>query len=346
MSWVVCQIGGREHYAIPRALEGRGELGLLATDFFVPPGSLVGRLPRGQRLRDRWHSDLEEAEVWAPNLRLLGFEARERLQKGAGWSQILRRNALFQSLTIRRLELQGLPDGEEVTLFSYSYAAGELFRYGKKRGWRLVLGQIDPGPAEERIVAAEHDRYPGLGSSWSPVPVSYWESWRKELALADHVVVNSEWSRQCLLKEGVAEGKIESVPLVYKRADHEQNVRVAWSEARPLRLLFLGKINLRKGIARLLEAMRLLKDEAVELVLVGASEIDEKAWEDLPKVKWLGPVPRSEVGKHYRESDVFLLPTLSDGYALTQLEALSYGLPGWLRGIAARRLRKGSMGGC
>jgi glycosyltransferase involved in cell wall biosynthesis len=38
-------------------------------------------------------------------------------------------------------------------------------------------------------------------------------------------------------------------------------------------------------------------------------------------------VPRSEVGKVYQNADCFILPTLSDGYALTQLEALSYGLP-------------------
>jgi len=38
-------------------------------------------------------------------------------------------------------------------------------------------------------------------------------------------------------------------------------------------------------------------------------------------------VARSECARVYRDADVFILPTLSDGYALTQLEALSYGLP-------------------
>jgi glycosyltransferase involved in cell wall biosynthesis len=36
---------------------------------------------------------------------------------------------------------------------------------------------------------------------------------------------------------------------------------------------------------------------------------------------------RSEVGSYYQAADLFILPTLSDGYALTQLEALSHGLP-------------------
>jgi glycosyltransferase involved in cell wall biosynthesis len=95
-----------------------------------------------------------------------------------------------------------------------------------------------------------------------------------------------------------------------------------------LRLLFLGQINLRKGIGRLIDAMRLLKDDArIELTLAGPSEIDESCWADLPNVRWIGPVRRSEVMDVYRQSDVFILPTLSDGYALTQLEALSVGVP-------------------
>jgi glycosyltransferase involved in cell wall biosynthesis len=95
----------------------------------------------------------------------------------------------------------------------------------------------------------------------------------------------------------------------------------------PTHLLFLGQINLRKGIGRLLEAMRLLRDEPVELTLAGPAEIDPSAWADLANVRWIGAVPRSEVGRIYQEADLFILPTLSDGYAITQLEALAHGLP-------------------
>ena len=43
--------------------------------------------------------------------------------------------------------------------------------------------------------------------------------------------------------------------------------------------------------------------------------------------KWFGVVPRSDVDKYYREADVFIFPTLSDGFGLTQLEAQSWKLP-------------------
>lgn len=409
-SWIVCQIGAREHYAIPQALDRAGVLGHLITDFWVPPGSLISRIPGGRRLRDRWHPALTDAPVSAPNFRMLAFEARERLDKSDPWDRIIRRNVAFQHAACKILEkgnpkktasascrsienpfmdrtpLQRAPhsgivvdkpsarDGRCTTLFSYSYAALELFRFAKSRGWTTVLGQMDPGPEEERIVAEEHRRYPHLKSSWRPAPATYWDSWREEVELADRIIVNSEWSRECLLKSHVPAEKMEIIPLVYEATSplvgssqlvvgreeeeaRDKNVESfqhsdepvthhsPWGRRRssvegqegsisgrhpsssPLRVLFLGQMNLRKGVGRLLEAIRMLKDIPLQLTLVGPSEIDPAAWGDLPNVSWVGPVARSQAREYYREADVFILPTLSDGFALTQLEALSHGLP-------------------
>jgi len=333
----------------------------------VPPGSVFSHLPGGRRLADRYHNELADALVSAPNARMLGFELQQRLLKRSGWRQIIERNRLFQHQAIAALRNSETPPSETPTLFSYSYAAADLFKYAKERGWKTVLGQIDPGPEEERIVAEEHQRYAHLGSAWQLAPASYWDSWREEVALADRIIINSEWSRECLLKEGVPAEKMEVVPLVYgerhegeggrhegegerheargmrheeegerqggeggRQGGAERNAETPKfrnAEIQTLRVLFLGQINLRKGIGRLLDAMRLLKDDSVELILAGPTEIDPAAWVDLPKVRWVGPVPRSEVGQYYQDADAFILPTLSDGYALTQLEALSRGLP-------------------
>jgi glycosyltransferase involved in cell wall biosynthesis len=191
------------------------------------------------------------------------------------------------------------------------------------------LGQIDPGPEEERVVQAEHERYGYLKSSWQPAPDGYWAAWREEVALADRVVVNSEWSRECLRREGCPAEKLEVVPLVYVAEPSNGGPQAANAKhtGKPLRILFLGQINLRKGIGRLLDAMRLLRNEPFELTLAGPSEVEPSAWADLPNVHWIGPVARSEVSQVYRSAHVFILPTLSDGFALTQLEAQAHGLP-------------------
>jgi glycosyltransferase involved in cell wall biosynthesis len=38
-------------------------------------------------------------------------------------------------------------------------------------------------------------------------------------------------------------------------------------------------------------------------------------------------VTRNQAAERYRAADIFILPTLSDGFAITQLEAQAYGLP-------------------
>lgn len=329
--WLCAQIGAREHYAVARALHRQGRLHQLLTDCWVPPHSPLVRLPQVRRLAGRHHPDLATARVQAPTLRSLAFELGGRLPGAArGWPRTIARNAWFQRWACRRLA--SLADPPQA-LFAYSYAARSLLALARQRGWRTVLGQIDPGPAEEQLVAAEHRRYPALASSWQPAPPAYWQAWRQELELADRIVVNSPWSLRCLQREGVPEHELCLIPLVYEPelvqppAVHPPATAGEGPGARPFQLLFLGTIGLRKGIARLLEAMHLLEGRPVQLTLAGPSELDPAAWAARPNIRWLGPQPRSAVAALYRAADAMILPTLSDGFALTQLEALAHGCP-------------------
>jgi glycosyltransferase involved in cell wall biosynthesis len=85
---------------------------------------------------------------------------------------------------------------------------------------------------------------------------------------------------------------------------------------------------LRKGVGQLFDAVRMLKNEPVDFTFAGPIGVkipDEVS--NLPNVRFLGPVDKATAEQLYRESDVFLFPTLSDGFGLTQLEALGHGLP-------------------
>jgi glycosyltransferase involved in cell wall biosynthesis len=265
--------------------------------------------------------------VRAPSLRSLAFEVRGRLPgTGRGWPRTIARNAWFQHWASRQLKRIRRP---APYLYSYSYAARSLFRLARQRGLICILGQMDPGPEEEQLVVAEHRRYPILAGSWQPAPLIYWQHWAEELELADRIVVNSPWSRDCLLRQGVPASKLRLIPLVYEpsRGLITQSAPAAPLASRPFQLLFLGTIGLRKGIARLLEAMRLLEGQPVQLTLAGPSELDPQAWAGVPNIRWLGPVPRSQVSALYARAHAMILPTLSDGFAITQLEALAHGCP-------------------
>jgi hypothetical protein len=332
--WIVCQIGAREHYAVPRALHGCGILGRLITDLWVPPNSVFTKVCSTQRIRDRYHAGLSPSVIRCFNTRMLAFEAMLRLLQFHTWEKIMARNKCFQSLALK--DINGFFRTHRnyktrVHLFCYSYAALKQFRFAKQCGWTTILGQIDPGPIEENIVQQEFERVGKTITRWKPAPSQYWSDWHEETRLADRIVVNSQWSKNCLVKVGVPECKIEIIPLVYtpptSTPAQARSLIRSFSHSTPLRLLFLGQVNLRKGIPRLLEAMKILEEEPIELVLAGPTDLNTMLWANQRNVRFVGAIPRSEVKDYYLNSDLFILPTLSDGYALTQLEALAYGLP-------------------
>ena len=246
---------------------------------------------------------------------------------------MIARNRWFQAQVIKTLETIKFSNNQEPPiLFTYSYAALEIIKYAKKRGWRTILGQIDPGIKEEEIVKSEQQKYPRLAPNWQPVPPNYWESWRQECNLADQIMVNSLWSKQLLEQANIKAEKIEIVPLVYEPPPDAANFTRTYPEKftheRPLRVLFLGLINLRKGIAACLEAIEELTGEPIEFWFVGAIQIEiPEHLRNHPQIHWVGSEPRSETSCYYQQADVFLFPTLSDGFGLTQLEAQIWDLP-------------------
>jgi glycosyltransferase involved in cell wall biosynthesis len=335
-SWICCQLGAREHYAIPRALHSRGALAKLVTDFWSSPGSVFLRvlpLSLKQDLQGRYHPGLADADVEGLNFSALKFEIISRMRRQSGWTQTIARNRWFQRKTVSALSAFKLPpSNSQPVLFAYSYAALELLKHAKERGWRAVLGQMDPGPLEEEIVAGEVARECDLGAPWEPAPPSYWDRWHEECDLADRIVVNSEWSRNALEKAGVSPVKICVVPLAYEPPAETKTFARKYpdqfDETRPMRVLFLGQINLRKGVARLLKAIRLLENEPIEFQFVGPVQLSiPHDIQNNPRLRWFGAVSRSDVDTFYRSADVLIFPTLSDGFGLTQLEAQAWSLP-------------------
>jgi glycosyltransferase involved in cell wall biosynthesis len=325
-TWICCQIGAREHYVVPRALQLSGLLNEFITDLWIRPGTFMHSWRK--RLTGRFHPGLAAAQVTAPNIAALTFELKASATRATGWQLINQRNEWFQRRAVDQLTRSS--NGSAHTVFAYSYAAERIFKFARARGWKTVLGQIDPGPAEERIVARLNEEQGK--SDWQPAPSEYWDRWRSECALADEIVVNSSWSRDALLGEGVPGGKIRVLPVAYEPTDESKSFQRHYPRAftgdRPLRVLFLGQINLRKGVGPLLDAVKLLSRENVEFWFVGPTQIRIPAeLREQPHVKWLGVAPRVEVARYYRDADVFILPTLSDGFGLTQLEAQSWKLP-------------------
>ncbi|MCV2489633.1 glycosyltransferase family 4 protein [Geodermatophilus sp. YIM 151500] len=89
-------------------------------------------------------------------------------------------------------------------------------------------------------------------------------------------------------------------------------------------LLFHGRVDRRKGVLDLLEAL----PDGVRLVISGIGpDLDEAKARADGRTTFLGYVPPEEAPAVYRTADVFVSPTYSEGFSNTLLEAMASGLP-------------------
>ncbi|MBB3676668.1 glycosyltransferase family 4 protein [Modestobacter versicolor] len=89
-------------------------------------------------------------------------------------------------------------------------------------------------------------------------------------------------------------------------------------------LLFHGRVDRRKGVLDLLEAL----PDGVRLVVSGIGpDLDEARARADGRTTFLGYVPPDEAPAVYRTADVFVSPTYSEGFSNTLLEAMASGLP-------------------
>ena len=327
-AWICSQVGAREYYAIPNILHQEGRLAGLVTDWYAPRNPIlrwfVSRFSQSALLaksgvipQELVRSFPLRSLLWKRKVRALS--TKDRLVEAHEET-----NHAFASAAARLK----LPPHR--IFFGYSYASLEMLMAERQRGIRTILGQIDPGALEFQLVAEEMARFPEFAGPPPAFPSSYYDRNRREWELADRVLVNSAFSRDGLIKQGVSPQKVVVAPLCFE--PRKENPPTTSDQLiRPgklLKVLYLGQVILRKGIHYLLEAARQLDPDKVHFDVVGPLGIKPEAAAKAPRnVTFHGRAPRDQAATWYRRADVFVLPTLSDGFAITQLEAMSHGLP-------------------
>jgi glycosyltransferase involved in cell wall biosynthesis len=105
----------------------------------------------------------------------------------------------------------------------------------------------------------------------------------------------------------------------------------------PLALLAVGAIIPRKGYGVLIEALQQLDDLAWHLTIVGDMDRDRAATNDLRRrllqsglrsqITLAGALPDRDLQRQYARADVFVMPSLYEGYGMVLTEAVARGLP-------------------
>jgi starch synthase len=95
----------------------------------------------------------------------------------------------------------------------------------------------------------------------------------------------------------------------------------------PLRVLYVGSLSQRKGISYLFDAVE-KAGKAVTLTIIG-NKVGESQLLDkyCQNHRWIPSLPHQEILAEMRRHDVFVFPSLFEGMALVQGEAISQGLP-------------------
>lgn len=132
-------------------------------------------------------------------------------------------------------------------------------------------------------------------------------------ATAQHNLQNYAWAKKTI----VIPNWIDIVPGEYSRPVYDRS--------RPFRLLFVGRIESEKGIYDLIEAIKSLCNVHLDIVGEGPGltrAIDTSA--GLP-VYFHGF--KRDVATFYKDADLLIFPSHSEGQGLVLIEAMSYGLP-------------------
>jgi glycosyltransferase involved in cell wall biosynthesis len=318
--WYLSQLGRREHYSLAVALHQRRRLAAFCTDVWAPWTARLPEVCRPRALAQRYRAELADAPVFAEpwtNVLRTRWDRRAVYDR---WSAQGERFGRFSAEVFRR---RGLTEGS--TVFGYTCGNLEQLRLGRQVGARTLHVQVDPGPAWYATRAAAYAALPEAGPAPSVPSAAFLDRLREEMSLADRLIVHSAHALRSLAAAGFDTSRGRVVPPAFTPSGLGRPRTLL--PGRPLRILFVGYVNLAKGFHVLADAVRELGSD-VALTVVGGLQLPPAYLRQVaPEVQFTGHVAQAEVARRMAEADVLVFPTLSDGFGLVQLEAMAQGLP-------------------
>ncbi len=157
----------------------------------------------------------------------------------------------------------------------------------------------------------------------------YIELEQQEFINANALVVASKFTMQTLIDQGINPSKIFINPYGINLDDFA--LKQTYSSNNNIKFIFIGLVDVRKGIPFLLNTWKKINSSSLELSLVGSITDDVKniitdKFSNL-NITIQGKIPHSELPVLLVKHDVFIFPTYFEGFGLVILEAMACGLP-------------------
>ena len=274
--------------------------------------------PKALQGLTRMHPWREIVRLFALRIGITTLTESER-----GWACVDRVYHEIDKATARSIQSQPAAG-------AYCYEDGALFtfraakRTGAKCFYDLPIGYWR---SARQILSEEAERRPEWASTIQGLRDSHEKLERKdaELRLAERIVVASSFTARTLKDCPFPVAPVSVIPY---GADDPSADRTPVRRGGPLRILFVGSLSQRKGIADVFESVGAMGRHA-ELTVIGSKAVSacNPLDEALRRCRWIPSLPRERILEEMRGHDVLLFPSLFEGFGLVVTEALSQGLP-------------------
>ena len=213
-------------------------------------------------------------------------------------------------------------------VYGYENNSYYTFQVAKKYGIKCIYElPIGYWKAKEVILSKQANLYPEWDST-----MQYYEipnvclKKDKELELADMIIVPSNFVKDSL---AYYSGQLAPIHVVQYGGPNNTALPHPINNDGKIKILFLGGLSQRKGLADVFEVYEKLDKEKFQLTVVGSGNIEgcRPLKENLKKVCYIPSLSNCEVLKLMSTMDVFFFPSHFEGFALVILEAMSQGLP-------------------
>ncbi len=210
-------------------------------------------------------------------------------------------------------------------LIGWSSATLDAIPVAHDKGMRVIIerGSTHISHQSEMLAAANKS----LGIVVAPTPAEIIDRELMEYDACDAIMVPSEIAAASFVRHGIPREKIYVNRLGVDVSQFAPPLTPVLN-AVP-KILFVGEISARKGIATLLRAFAKINGSA-ELVCVGPVDGDfQAALNTLPlkNVTFKGTMSRNDIHQAYQNADIFCLPSAEEGFGMVVLEAMASGLP-------------------
>jgi glycosyltransferase involved in cell wall biosynthesis len=276
------------------------------------------------KIKSKRNYNIPDAKIrrsWYPEIKRLLLKSNQEANRRAA-------DLSFKSLDEKTAsELSA--DSVKV-VHGYEDGTSQTFRKAKDLGIQCSYElPIAHWATTRRLLAEEAERYP----FWEPTLESTRESEEKlirkdeELELADRIFCPSQFVFDSIPTE-IKQNKSCQINPFGSPTQNVTSYQNSLRKNKKLKLLFVGSMSQRKGLADLFAAMNLMRKEPIELSIIGqpsmAMEFYRGHYADFT---YYPPCTNAKVREIMQQHDALILPSIVEGRALVQQEALSCGIP-------------------